>query len=651
MKKLLIVIFTLFFLTGFSQENYKLGNFKSSVVQMKKAKIGNDWIMYKNSANSGLYITYQGTTELYLTSGGNLTATGTISGTGAGTFTSLSFGTTPQTIVETNLNMATFNNSLKVTDTLFIGSAQWLRQSSTNRLTSEGSIAAADTLLGAQATITTKITLGSQQLTQSHTNNVSFNNSLTATDTVFAATVSTTGNILGLGTRSHLSGAGGAASGGTLTLSTNGTPQLVLNDLDAADAQEPMWYFQSANNASKGIFYLGYGDRSSGIVMTGYTDVMLVDASSFTLGAVIGTGTQALYAGDVTISGQTLSQGTTNRLDVENSLDVADSLYLGSAQYMWQPTINRIQSEGSFTATDTLSSALANITTKLTLGAQQLTQNHVNNVLFNNSITATDTVFGPVTSVSTKLLVGAQPITQNHVNNTLFGNSVTATDTLFGPVTSIATKLLVGSQAITQNHVNNTLFGNSITATDTLFAPVVRPTTNLTIGTQVLTQKNTNGITWNNSITATDTVFCGVARVVTDVIAADLTATNSVKVGSIQTITQTNPNKASFNNSLNVTDTVFGGVISSTGNLSATGITGSTLPTFTIAAGTATPVLLADTVGFAVSGLTASAIVIVCYAELVGAPDTVAQVHTVRAGWLTLMGENSKAINYWIPKK
>ena len=185
MRKLLIVIFTLLFLTGFSQENYKLGNFKSSVVQMKKAKIGNDWIMYKNSANSGLYITYQGTTELYLTSGGNLTATGTISGAGAGTFTSLSFGTTPQTIVETNLNMATFNNSLKVTDTLFIGSAQWIRQSSTNRLTSEGSIAAADTLLGALASITTKITLGVQQLTQGNTNRIDANNSVKVTDTLF----------------------------------------------------------------------------------------------------------------------------------------------------------------------------------------------------------------------------------------------------------------------------------------------------------------------------------------------------------------------------------------------------------------------------------------------------------------------------------
>jgi len=123
--------------------------------------------------------------------------------------------------------------------------------------------------------------------------------SWTTTDTGFVAVVSATGNILGLGTLNHLSGAGGGAATGVLTLSSNGTPQLVLNDLDAADAQEPMWYMQSANNASKGIFYFGYGDRSSGTVMTGYTDVMLVDASSFTLGSTIGTGTQTLYSGKI----------------------------------------------------------------------------------------------------------------------------------------------------------------------------------------------------------------------------------------------------------------------------------------------------------------------------------------------------------------
>ena len=155
-----------------------------------------------------------------------------------------------------------------------------------------------------------------ETITRKDANGLQTSGSWTLTgDTLFSAVVSTTGNILGLGTLNHLSGAGGGAATGVLTLSSNGTPQLILNDLDAADAQEPMWYFQSANNASKGILYMGYGDRSSGTTMTGYNDVMVVDASSFTLGSTIGAGTQNFYAGtiasDATVTAATtMSTGT-----------------------------------------------------------------------------------------------------------------------------------------------------------------------------------------------------------------------------------------------------------------------------------------------------------------------------------------------------
>lgn len=91
--------------------------------------------------------------------------------------------------------------------------------------------------------------------------------------------------------------------------------------------------------------------------------------------------------------------------------------------------------------------------------------------------------------------------------------------------------------------------------------------------------------------------------------------------------------------------------VQTTSDVQFAAITGSTLPTFTIAAGTVTPVLPDDTIGFAVAGLTTGAIVLVSPATSLATTDTVPWVHTVRTGWLTLGGKNAAAINYWIPKK
>ena len=72
---------------------------------------------------------------------------------------------------------------------------------------------------------------------------------------------------------------------------------------------------------------MGYGDRSSGTTMTGYTDVMVVDASSFTLGSTIGAGTQNFHAGYVEIDG---NKKTSNLLEVINDNDgaVGDSSFV-----------------------------------------------------------------------------------------------------------------------------------------------------------------------------------------------------------------------------------------------------------------------------------------------------------------------------------
>jgi len=100
-----------------------------------------------------------------------------------------------QYLLQTTTNKIKAEGSFAIPDTLNIGSTQWVRQASTNRLVSEGSIQATDTLLGAQANITTKITLGSQTITQSNVNTATFNNSLEATDTLFGGGASISDNV------------------------------------------------------------------------------------------------------------------------------------------------------------------------------------------------------------------------------------------------------------------------------------------------------------------------------------------------------------------------------------------------------------------------------------------------------------------------
>ena len=84
---------------------------------------------------------------------------------------------------------------------------------------------------------------------------------------------------------------------------------------------------------------------------------------------------------------------------------------------------------------------------------------------------------------------------------------------------------------------------------------------------------------------------------------------------------------------------------------SMSNLTVSDLPSCTIAAGTATPTLLADTVNTHVSGLTSGAIILCSYAGVVGAVDSNCFVKTVKAGNFTLQGKHGIPINYWIPKK
>jgi len=87
-----------------------------------------------------------------------------------------------------------------------------------------------------------------------------------------------------------------------------------------------------------------------------------------------------------------------------------------------------------------------------------------------------------------------------------------------------------------------------------------------------------------------------------------------------------------------------------TGGTVSGSTTFSLLPSFTIAAGTLTPIINADTIGTAISGLTTSSIVMLNYSAFHASPDTLPYA-VCKTGWLTVHGKRNFAVNYWIPKK
>lgn len=103
-----------------------------------------------------------------------------------------------------------------------------------------------------------------------------------------------------------------------------GPIQTYWEDTDADNAQQPFWYWESANNGSKGIFYLGYANRT-GTSTYGATDVLLIDSVSATFGSVIGTGTKKVYA--LSFNNFTLRQGS-SLSDTTKFLSNADSTTL-----------------------------------------------------------------------------------------------------------------------------------------------------------------------------------------------------------------------------------------------------------------------------------------------------------------------------------
>ena len=142
--------------------------------------------------------------------------------------------------------------------------------------------------------------------------------------------VAVTSNLAVTGTNSSFIGTGGSANNAALKVATaSGTPQIILDDVDATDAQEPMWYFQSANDAVNGVLYIGYGDRSNAITMTNKTDMIIIEPGTFTLGATTLVGDVDIYAADATFANvagtgatfniTTVTAGTTITLDAADA--------------------------------------------------------------------------------------------------------------------------------------------------------------------------------------------------------------------------------------------------------------------------------------------------------------------------------------------
>ena len=166
----------------------------------------------------------------------------------------------------------------------------------------------------------------------------------------------------------------------------------------------------------------------------------------------------------------------------------------------------------------------------------------------------------------------------------------------------------------------------------------------VTAGSAVGTLTHKFGYGYINTITATTgnitTVAATTVGATGNITGANVTATTRVNTTNVHsTADSTTTLVASGNGS-------FGGTLLVSGALTA-----SVLPTFTLACGTATCTLLADTVNVPIAGITSNSIVICSYAAALSGTDTACWVKTVKASSITLAGKHGRAINYWIPKK
>lgn len=241
------------------------------------------------------------------------------------------------------------------------------------------------------------------------------------------------------------------------------------------------------------------------------------------------------------------------------------------------------------------------------------TQIYVGTTIYVTSVDARGGTLGAMITTGTAVLTASSVANPGFFLDTLNAQTAHGAKGFFGAVHAYSTLGVTGATTATTINGTTSITSPSVTASTTLTLPG-------TANTVVKTTGNANSVTLSNSLAVGDTLVPVV-----------LSVTGNGSVGG----TFYGTGAATFTSTVSI-----GGAL-----------TASVLPTFTIAAGQLIPTVVADTIGVNIAGLTTNAIVLVSYGEAVPTADTLACVHTIITGRLTVMGENGKKINYWVAKK
>lgn len=236
-----------------------------------------------------------------------------------------------------------------------------------------------------------------------------------------AATVGGTLGVTGLLTGTAISSSGNLFVNATSAnddpmvrlTSAAGLPQLVLEDLDATDEQEPFWYLQSANNGSAGRFYLGYADRS-GTNLTGNADILvltpdgldlygILTAATATITNHVSSGslavvTNATIGGTLDVTGiVTVDSITTTNGITDQSLTASLPVFSDGSKLLVSQTVATTKTlfgiqTGSFTvANDGDGTIINTFATAYASAPVVIVQTLVANIVTTNVVTATTT--------------------------------------------------------------------------------------------------------------------------------------------------------------------------------------------------------------------------------------------------------------------
>jgi len=116
----------------------------------------------------------------------------------------------------------------------------------------------------------------------------------------------------------------------------------------------------------------------------------------------------------------------------------SDTLFIGNYQYMYEKNTNGVKFNNSVTATDTLFAPVIDGTSKVVIGAFNVTTKNSAGIIWNHSTTATDTSFAPVVDATTKVVVGVLTCSQKNPNGVVWNHSSTITDTAYAGTVNLS---------------------------------------------------------------------------------------------------------------------------------------------------------------------------------------------------------------------